>query len=170
MLPLGGSRIFKFFLHIIVSIWTACFAFKMMLSLFSSLPHLQSSKVSHSPMRRLTRKDRSRRGQESAPDRNLNDRLHVSDATCGSSRQPQTIRPQLVLSRNTLLFEDQLDRDCVSSCPDLNKGAPVSGPRSVLLHQTADKEPALTSPPSPCGQFSDFYSHTIMSTDWSCLS
>uniref|UniRef100_A0A3Q3WJZ0 non-specific serine/threonine protein kinase n=1 Tax=Mola mola TaxID=94237 RepID=A0A3Q3WJZ0_MOLML len=100
-------------------------------------------KVSRSPMKRLTRKDRSRRGQESASENNQNDRLHVSDATCGSTRHPQNIGPQLVLSRNTLLFEDQLDRDCSDppSCHILSflLGVSDSDVLDLLKPQNADK-------------------------------
>ncbi|XP_070758489.1 SRSF protein kinase 3-like [Enoplosus armatus] len=120
-----------------------------------------SSKV---PMKRLTRKDRSRRGQESASDRKQKDKPHVtfSDVTApsgthSSTRHPKLTGPNLTLRRQTLLLEDALDstphshRDSICSWPDLDAGAPVSGSRSALLHQTADKEPPPPSPSSPRG-------------------
>ncbi len=127
---------------------------------------LQSSKVSRSPIKRLTRKDRSRRGQESASDHNhQKDKLHVSfsdvtppSGTHSSTCQSKPTGPNLKLRRRTLLLEDGLDsaprshRDSICSWPDLNTDAPVSGSRSVLLHQTADKEPPPPSPSSPRGQ------------------
>lgn len=129
---------------------------------------LQSSKVSRSPIKRLTRKDRSRRGQESASDHNQKDKLHVSfsDVTAPSSTRSSTCHskptgPNLKLRRQTLLLEDGLDsaprshRDSICSWPDRNTAAPVSGSRSVLLHQTADKEPPPPSPSSPRGQSLD---------------
>lgn len=60
-----------------------------------------------------------------------------------------------------MLFEDGLDsatrsnKDSFCSWPDLNTDAPVSGSRSVLFHQTADKEPPPPSPSSPRGQSHD---------------
>lgn len=131
---------------------------------------LQSSKVSRSPMKRLTRRDRGRRGQESASDHNQKDKLHVSfseatapSSTCSSACLSKITGPDVMLKRHTLLFEDELDsaphshRHFISSWPDLNTDAPVSGPRSVLLHQTADQEPPPPSPPSPCGWFHSFF-------------
>ncbi|XP_059186302.1 SRSF protein kinase 3-like [Centropristis striata] len=123
-----------------------------------------SSKVSRSNIKRLTRKDRSRRGQESKSDKNQKEKLHVSfsDATATSSprnstRQPKTTGPNFRLRRQTLLMEDGLDlapyshRESICSWPDLNTDAPISGSRSVLLHQTADKELPPPSPSSPHG-------------------
>lgn len=166
--------------HLHNLIWRICFFFEMIntLSAFhfdcftQCLPPiapLQSSKASRGPMKRLTRKDRSRRGQESASDHNQKDKLHVSvsdDAapsnTCSSTCLSEITGPNLLLRRQTLLFDDELastphgHRNCISSWPDLNTDAPVPGPRSVLLHQTADREPHPPSPPSPHGQFHDF--------------
>ncbi|XP_041805175.1 SRSF protein kinase 2-like [Chelmon rostratus] len=116
-----------------------------------------SSKISKTPIKRLTRKDRSRRGRDSASDRHQKDKLHVSFADAPSSTHSSTAHskltgPNLTLRRQTLLFEDGLDwdphghRDSVCSWPDLNTDAPASGSRSVLSHQTAAKEPP---PPSP---------------------
>ncbi|XP_040890582.1 SRSF protein kinase 2-like isoform X2 [Toxotes jaculatrix] len=120
----------------------------------------QSSKVSRSPINRLTRKDKSRRGQESTSDHKQRDKPHVSfsdvtplASTHSSTCHPKLAGPNLTLRRQTLLLEDGLDlaphshRDSICSWPDLNTDAPVSGSRSVLLHQTADKEPP--SPSSP---------------------
>ncbi|XP_018535480.1 SRSF protein kinase 3 [Lates calcarifer] len=123
-----------------------------------------SSKVSRSPINRLTRKDRSRRGQENISDDKQRDKPHVSfsDVTPPSSTHSSTCHskltgPNLTLRRQTLLLEDGVDlaphshRDSICSWPDLNTDAPGSGSRSVILHQTADKEPPPPSPSSPCG-------------------
>ncbi|XP_035517716.1 SRSF protein kinase 3-like [Morone saxatilis] len=123
-----------------------------------------SSKVSRSPIKRLTRKDRSRRGQEVASDHHQKDKLHVSfsdvpapSSTSSSTRHSKLTGPKLLLRRRTLLFEDGVDsvphshRDSICPWLDLNTDAPVSGSRSVLLHQTADKEPPPPSPSSPHG-------------------
>ncbi|KAM7005765.1 SRSF protein kinase 3-like [Tautogolabrus adspersus] len=123
-----------------------------------------SSKVSSSPMKRLTRKDRSRRGQKGASDNNRKDKLHVSfsddsalSSTPSSKRHSKlTALTNFTFRRHTLLFEDGQDwtshghRDSICSWPDLNTDALVPGSRSVLLHQTTDKEPPPL-PPSPCG-------------------
>ncbi|XP_071349250.1 SRSF protein kinase 3-like isoform X2 [Trachinotus anak] len=124
----------------------------------------QSSKVSRSSVNRLTRKDRSRRGQERTPDHKQRDNLRVSfsDVTPPTSTRSFTCHskltgPNLTLRRQTLLLEDGLDlaphshRDSICSWPDLNTDTPVSGSRSVLLHQTADKEPPPPSSSSPSG-------------------
>ncbi|XP_034387945.1 SRSF protein kinase 3-like [Cyclopterus lumpus] len=109
-----------------------------------------SSKVSKSPIKRLTRKDRGRRGQ----DHNQKAKLHVSfsDVTGPSSTRSSACHskltgPNLMLRRQTLLMED--GPDC--SWPDLNTDAPVSDSRSALLHQTAHKEPPPPSPSSTRG-------------------
>ncbi|XP_062420147.1 SRSF protein kinase 2-like isoform X2 [Pungitius pungitius] len=119
-----------------------------------------SSKVSKSPIKRLTRKDRGRRGQ----DHNQKDKLHVSfsdaappSSTCSSTCQAKLTGPNLRLRRNTLLLEDGPDwpphshRDSICSWPDLNTDAPVCGSRSALLLQTADTERSPPSPSSPRG-------------------
>ncbi|KAL6111286.1 srpk3 [Pungitius sinensis] len=117
-----------------------------------------SSKVSKSPIKRLTRKDRGRRGQ----DHNQKDKLHVSfsdaappSGTCSSTCQAKLTGPNLRLRRHTLLLEDGPDwpphRDSICSWPDLNTDAPVCGSRSALLLRTADKEPSPPSPSSPRG-------------------
>uniref|UniRef100_UPI0037E9AFAA SRSF protein kinase 3-like n=1 Tax=Semicossyphus pulcher TaxID=241346 RepID=UPI0037E9AFAA len=118
-----------------------------------------SSKVSSSPMKRLTRKDKSRRGQKTSSDHLQKDKRHVSfsDDSAPSSTQSSTLHsnltgPNLTLRRQTLLFEDEPQRSphsnrySICSWPDLNTDAPVTGSRSVLLNQTADKE---LPPPSP---------------------
>ncbi|XP_034442345.1 SRSF protein kinase 2-like isoform X2 [Hippoglossus hippoglossus] len=127
----------------------------------------QSNKVSRSPINRLTRKDRSRRGQENQSDLKQKDKPHLTftdvtppSSTYSSTCQTQLSGPNLTLRRRTLLLEDGLDlapfsnRDSICSWPDLKRDAPVSGSRSALLHQTADKEPPPPSSSSPCG-FSD---------------
>ncbi|XP_034442344.1 SRSF protein kinase 2-like isoform X1 [Hippoglossus hippoglossus] len=126
-----------------------------------------SNKVSRSPINRLTRKDRSRRGQENQSDLKQKDKPHLTftdvtppSSTYSSTCQTQLSGPNLTLRRRTLLLEDGLDlapfsnRDSICSWPDLKRDAPVSGSRSALLHQTADKEPPPPSSSSPCG-FSD---------------
>lgn len=123
-----------------------------------------SSRVSRTQINRLTRKDRRRRGQESGSDHNQRDKPHVmfADVTAPSSTPSSPCHsklqgPNLTLRRHTLLLEDGLDsaphsyRHSICSFPDLNKTAPVSGPRSLLLHQTADREPPPPSPSSPHG-------------------
>ncbi|XP_029288502.1 SRSF protein kinase 2-like isoform X2 [Cottoperca gobio] len=125
----------------------------------------QSSKFSRSPIKRLTRKDRTRRGQESSSEHNQKVQHHVSfsDDTAPPSTRSSTCPskltagPNFTLRRQTLLFEDGLDsappnhRESICSWPDLNTHAPVSGSRSVLLHQAADKDLLPPSPSSPRG-------------------
>ncbi|XP_060926310.1 SRSF protein kinase 3-like [Limanda limanda] len=126
-----------------------------------------SNKVSRSPINRLTRKDRSRRGQETKSDLKQKDKPHVTftditspSSTYSSMCQSKLSGPNLRLRRQTLLLEEGLDlapfssRDSICSWPDLQTDAAVSGSRSALLHQTADKEPPPPSSSSPCG-FSD---------------
>nr|XP_046240658.1 SRSF protein kinase 2-like [Scatophagus argus] len=121
-----------------------------------------SSKVSKSPIMRLRKKDRSPRGQEIASDRSQKDKLKVSlsDATapsgiCSSTCNSEITGPNLTLRRHTLLFEDGLDsaphdhRDSICLWSGLSTDAPACGSRSVLMHQTANKEPAPPSPSSP---------------------
>ncbi|XP_020489486.2 SRSF protein kinase 3-like isoform X2 [Labrus bergylta] len=124
-----------------------------------------SSKVSSSPMKRLTRKDRSRRGQKGASDNHRKDKLHVSFSDdCALSSTPSSKRhskltalTNFTFRRHTMLFEDGQDcashgqRDSICSWPDLNTDAPATGSRSVLLNQTTDKEPPAPLPPSVCG-------------------
>ncbi|KAM7423206.1 hypothetical protein PAMA_010980 [Pampus argenteus] len=123
-----------------------------------------TSKVSRTQINRLTRKERRRRGQESASDHSQNDKPHVSFAadtapcnTRSSTCHSKLRGPNLTLRRQTMLLEDGLDsalhghKDTNRSLPDLSKDAPVSGSRSVFLHQTADREsppPSLSSPHS----------------------
>lgn len=120
-----------------------------------------SSKVSRSPIKRLTRRDRSRRGQESTSDQHQKDKLHESfpDATAPPSTRSPTFNFKLkganrTQRRHTLLFEDSLDshghRDSICSWPDPSADAPLSSSRSVLLNQAAYKEPPAL-PSSPCG-------------------
>lgn len=135
---------------------------------YLSFAPLQSSKVSKSPIKRLTRRDRGRRGQPSASDHNQKDKLRMSvpDATvptsaCSSTSHSKITGTDTMLRRRTLLYEDDLNlappchRYSVCSLPDLNTDAPVLGPRSVLLHQTLDQAPP--SPPFPRGLYHDFF-------------
>uniref|UniRef100_A0A669CS33 non-specific serine/threonine protein kinase n=1 Tax=Oreochromis niloticus TaxID=8128 RepID=A0A669CS33_ORENI len=64
----------------------------------------------------------------------------------------------ITVRRQTLLLEDRLNlgahslRDSFCSCPDLSTDAAVSGSRSLLLHQTADRDSLLPSPSCPQGE------------------
>lgn len=125
---------------------------------------LQSSKASRSPMKRLTRKDRSRRRQENASDHNQKDRPHASvpddtapSNTCSATCLSTITGPNVLLRRHTLLLEDELD-----SQPDLNTDAP--GPITGLLHKPANSEPHPPAPPSPHGQFHAFLFHFFKPT------
>uniref|UniRef100_A0AAQ5XEY0 non-specific serine/threonine protein kinase n=1 Tax=Amphiprion ocellaris TaxID=80972 RepID=A0AAQ5XEY0_AMPOC len=127
-------------------------------------------KVPKSPIKRLTRKDRSRRGQESSSD-HKRDKPPMSSSDAPSSTKSSTCHsklsgPNLKLRRQTLLWEDGPDsgprshRDSICSWLDLSTDAPVSGSR--LLHQTTDKEPLPASPSSPHGQHQDCLSSFII--------
>ncbi|XP_047188897.1 SRSF protein kinase 3-like isoform X2 [Scophthalmus maximus] len=121
--------------------------------------HTLGEWVPRSPINRLTRRDRSRRGQENTSDHKHRDKPRVtfSDVTppcssaLGSSCQSKLAGPNLRLRRQTLLMEDGRDsppqshRHSICSWPHLNTEAPVSGSTSLLFHQTA-------SP--PCNVFS----------------
>uniref|UniRef100_UPI003AAA7045 SRSF protein kinase 3-like n=1 Tax=Centroberyx gerrardi TaxID=166262 RepID=UPI003AAA7045 len=117
-------------------------------SVNSSPREKQSGKVSRSPINRLTRKERSRRGQESLSDHNHRDKPHVtfSDVTAPSSTHSPTSPSKLpgpdshTLRRQTLLLEDGLDLapHIHSSRPD----PPV---------KTAGREQPPPSPASPHG-------------------
>lgn len=110
----------------------------VILGLFSGF--LQSSKVSRGPIKRLTRRDKSRRGQDGGNDPSERDRAAATSSACSSPSQSDIVGRELFLRRRTLLFEDQLQwephhlRNAISSCPDLNTDAHVSGPRSAPLH------------------------------------
>ncbi|KAF7656874.1 hypothetical protein LDENG_00034690 [Lucifuga dentata] len=94
-----------------------------------------SSKVSRSPITRLTRRERSRRGKES-----------LSDYSAGHT-----------LRRQNLLLEDGPDlaprtlRDSACLWADLTADTPVSTCRSQSLDQTADRDRPSSSPSSPRG-------------------
>lgn len=113
-----------------------------------------SSKVSKSPIKRLTGKDRRRRRQESAAEPK---QVSFSDIAApagarGFTRQSKITGPDLQLRRQTLLLEDRRDstllshRGSVCSWSDFSTDGPLSGSRSALFHQTANQEPP---PPSP---------------------
>ncbi|XP_030274600.1 SRSF protein kinase 2-like isoform X2 [Sparus aurata] len=121
----------------------------------------QSSKVSKNPMRRLTRRDKSRRGQESATDHHRKDKLSASfsdvsapSGACSSTCLSKLTDPKLKFRRHTQLFDDRLDsaphghRHAACSWTDLHTDAPASGSRSVLLHQNGEKEPSKPAPSS----------------------
>ncbi|XP_030274603.1 SRSF protein kinase 2-like isoform X4 [Sparus aurata] len=120
-----------------------------------------SSKVSKNPMRRLTRRDKSRRGQESATDHHRKDKLSASfsdvsapSGACSSTCLSKLTDPKLKFRRHTQLFDDRLDsaphghRHAACSWTDLHTDAPASGSRSVLLHQNGEKEPSKPAPSS----------------------
>lgn len=104
--------------------------------------HLQSSKASRSPLKRLTRKDRGRRRHPGASEQQP-DRAHVSEATGASISRSSTCLselkgPELLMKRHTLLLGDRLD--AISSWTDL------SGRLPAPLHQTAGN---ASAPPTP---------------------
>uniref|UniRef100_A0A671WQ67 non-specific serine/threonine protein kinase n=1 Tax=Sparus aurata TaxID=8175 RepID=A0A671WQ67_SPAAU len=81
---------------------------------------MQSSKVSKNPMRRLTRRDKSRRGQESATDHHRKDKLSASfsdvsapSGACSSTCLSKLTDPKLKFRRHTQLFDDRLDSKSV---------------------------------------------------------
>lgn len=100
-------------------------------------------------MKRLTRRDKSRRGQDSGTDPSQKVHMLVpraaaaTSSTCSSASQSDIMGHDTLLRRRTLLFEDQQLwepqhlRNAISSCPDLNADTRVSGPRSVPLHPQA---------------------------------
>ncbi|XP_071394493.1 LOW QUALITY PROTEIN: SRSF protein kinase 3-like [Centroberyx affinis] len=108
-----------------------------------------SGKVSRSPINRLTRKERSRRGQESLSDRSHRDKPHVtfSDVTAPSSTHSPTSPSKLpgpdshTLRRQTLLLEDGLDL-----APHIHHSRPDPPVK------TAGREQPPPSPASPHGQ------------------
>lgn len=114
---------------------------------------LQSSRISRSPIKRLTRKDRSRRGK---PDVSVS--VGATSSTHGSTCHSKLTGSNITVRRQTLLLEDRLNlaahslRDSFCSCPDLSTDAAVSGSRSLLLHQTADRDSLLPSPSCPQGE------------------
>ncbi|XP_008291703.1 SRSF protein kinase 3-like [Stegastes partitus] len=120
-----------------------------------------SSKVPKSPIKRLTRKDRSRRAQESASDHKrdkpntLSSDVAATSTTQSSTCHSKLTGPNLKLRRQTLLWEDGVDSDprshraSICSWLHLTTDAPVSGSR--ILHPTADKQPPPSSPSSPRG-------------------
>uniref|UniRef100_A0A8C4IRC0 non-specific serine/threonine protein kinase n=1 Tax=Dicentrarchus labrax TaxID=13489 RepID=A0A8C4IRC0_DICLA len=78
---------------------------------------------SGNPIKRLTRKDRSRRGQDVASDHHQKDKLHVSfsdvtapSSTSSSTRHSKLTGPKLLLRRRTLLFEDGVDSSDFLHC------------------------------------------------------
>ncbi|KAM4740643.1 SRSF protein kinase 3-like [Anableps anableps] len=115
-----------------------------------------SSKVSRSPLKRFSAKDKNCRGQKSPSDLK-SDKPHVTfseAAAAASSTNHFTGNSKLrghnlKIRRQTLLCEDGLDiaprshRDSMGSCPNFSMDAPVSGSRSVLFHQTAHIDPVV---------------------------
>lgn len=122
------------------------FTFPFKLTLYN----LQSGKASRSPLKRLTRKGRSRRRHPSA---SVPDRPHVSEVagpsiSCSSTCLSEVKGPRVLLKRHTLLFGDRLD--AISSWTDLSGRLPAPSP------QTTGKASAPPTPSSPRGQFLQF--------------
>nr|XP_057909932.1 SRSF protein kinase 2-like [Doryrhamphus excisus] len=99
-----------------------------------------SSKASRSQLKRLMRKEKKQQqGQES--DHNPNETLTTPTSARSATCQSLLPSADLKLRRQTLLLSDGPDspalhhRKLTSSLPDIPKEAP----RSVILHQTADK-------------------------------
>ncbi|XP_043977526.1 SRSF protein kinase 2-like isoform X2 [Gambusia affinis] len=116
-----------------------------------------SSKVSRSPLKKLSAKDKSRRGQKSPSDLK-SDKPHVTFSEDAASNvhhftSASKLRGHdLKMRRQTLLFEDGLDSDprshrlSMGSCPNFSVDAPASGSRSALFPQTSHTEPV--APPA----------------------
>lgn len=81
----------------------------------------------------------------------------ATSSTHGSTCHSKLTGSNITVRRQTLLLEDRLNlaahslRDSFCSCPDLSTDAAVSGSRSLLLHQTADRDSLLPSPSCPQG-------------------
>lgn len=99
-----------------------------------------SNKVSKRPLERLTRRDRSRRGQKAMYKEKAD--IPFSDSHCSSVK--------LSLRRQTMLLDERLDlspysyRESICSLPDLSRPFTVS--RSMFLHQAACKQPPPYTP------------------------
>ncbi|KAM4582952.1 SRSF protein kinase 3-like [Fundulus diaphanus] len=119
-----------------------------------------SSKVSRSPLTRLSAKDKCCRGQKNPSDLK-SDKPHVTFSEGAAAAAPSTHQftcnsklrgPDLKIRRQTLLFEDGLDstprshRGPMGSCPNISLDAPVCGSRSEFFHQTVRSEPVPASP------------------------
>lgn len=82
----------------------------------------------------------------------------ATSSTHGSTCHSNLTGSNITVRRQTLLLEDRLNlaahslRDSFCSCPDLSTDAAVSGSRSLLLHQTADRDSLLPSPSCPQGE------------------
>lgn len=102
-------------------------------------------------MKRLTRRDKSRRGQDSGNEPSQRNKAHMlvpeaagtTYSACSSPSQSDIVGHEVLLRRRTLLFEDQQQwepqhlRNAISSCPDLNADTCVPGPGSLPLHLQA---------------------------------
>lgn len=106
----------------------------------------KSNKVSKRPLERLTRRDRSRRGQK-AVHKDKADIPFSDVADCTHSHCSSTMLSDPSLRRQTLLLDERLDtspynyRESICSLPDLSRPFTVS--RSMFLHQAACKQPPL---------------------------
>lgn len=116
-------------------------------------------------MKRLSRKEKRRRGEEeNVVDNNQKERPHVSfsDVTVPSSTPSSTCPSKLPgparpLLRQSLLQEEGLGHshgDPVCSRTGFAANPPVSGSRSVLLHHNAERDQQPSSLSSPYGQSS----------------
>lgn len=110
-----------------------------------------SNKVSKRPLERLTRRDRSRRGQK-AMHKDKTDIPFSNAAGYSHNNSAELSGLSLSLRRQTLLLDERLDpspynyRESICSLPDLSRPFTVS--RSLLLHQTPSKQPPLYTPRS----------------------
>ncbi|KAK7907491.1 hypothetical protein WMY93_016103 [Mugilogobius chulae] len=115
-----------------------------------------SNKVSKSPLERVTRRERSRRGLKSIHP--VKPHIPCSDEashnpSCSSRSKLSDLDPSL--RRQTLLLEDMQDstpysyRESICSLPDLSRQFTVS--RSMLLHQPVYKQsPSYSAEDSDC--------------------
>ncbi|XP_054880948.1 SRSF protein kinase 2-like [Poeciliopsis prolifica] len=124
-----------------------------------------SSKVSRSPLKQLSPKNKSRRGQKSPSDPKP-DKPHVTFSEAAASNtqlftSTSKLRGHnLKIRRQTLLFEDVLDgaprshRNSMGSCPNFSMDAAASGSRSAPFPQTSHTEP-VAPPASSAGGIGD---------------
>lgn len=126
--------------------------------------------MSSSPLKRLTRREKSRRGQKSVSENHQKDKLHVSfseeaDPSISQSSKRHS-KLNFMLRRHSLLLEDGPDRTphnyraSMCSWPDLSTDAPVTGSRSMLLRQT-EKKLTPSSPSSSRGQSYDICVYSL---------
>ncbi|KAM8867990.1 SRSF protein kinase 3-like isoform 1-T1 [Synchiropus picturatus] len=116
-----------------------------------------SSKVSRTQIKRLTRREKKRRGQGSGPKQRDQLQVSLSGVSTPCSTQtptrPSKLRaPGFDLRRQTMLLEDTVDhetrghRDSICSLPDFSKYSPFPVSRSTFLNQHAEKQSPPSSP------------------------